>query len=77
MKSYRIIHQILFVFSFVPMMLNLGPWYLMILLPLATLIPYGLNEKAIQRKESAIAAEHSPHCVSTVEHAYNESADPR
>ena len=60
MKSYRIIHQVLFVLAFVPMLLNLGPWYVTILLPLALIVPYGINEMIITRKERSVAARHSP-----------------
>lgn len=73
MKSYRIIHQVLFVLAFVPMLLNLGPWYVTILLPLALIVAYGINEMIITRKERSVAARRSPPYASTIEHAYRES----
>ncbi|UPO76383.1 hypothetical protein [Arthrobacter sp. Helios] len=50
MKSYRIIHQFLFVLAFLPLVLGWGPWYLMTLLPLALIIPYGINEVVIDKR---------------------------
>lgn len=50
MKSYRIVHQILFTLAFIPLVLSWGPWYLMMLIPLALVIPYGINELIIERR---------------------------
>ncbi len=51
MKAYRSVHQGLFVLAFVPMILDWWPFYLALIPPLALIIPYALNERAIERME--------------------------
>ncbi|NJC21409.1 hypothetical protein BJ994_000485 [Arthrobacter pigmenti] len=59
MKAYRTIHQILFVFSFLPMILGWGPWYSTILVPLALIIPFGINEAVLEKRtRNELRAEH-------------------
>ncbi len=72
MKSYRTVHQVLFVLAFIPMLLGLGLWYITILLPLALIVPYGINEMIIARRERVEAEGHSTPLVSAIEHAYRE-----
>ena len=76
MKSYRIIHKVLFVLALIPTVFSLAPWYLTILLPLALIVPYGVNEWAIVRKERSIANARAPY-ISNIEHAYRESPGAR
>lgn len=72
MKFYRIVHQVLFVLAFIPILLDLGPWYITILLPLALIVPYGINEMIIARRERVEAGGRSTPYVSAIEHAYKE-----
>lgn len=76
MKSYRIIHKVLFVLALIPTLFSLAPWYLTILLPLALIVPYGISEWAIARKERSIAKARAPY-IRDIQHAYRESPAPR
>jgi hypothetical protein len=77
MKLYRIIHRVLFILAFIPMLLAVGPWYLTILLPLTVIVPYGINEAVLARKERLLAAGQSTSSVSAIEHAYQEPSNRR
>ncbi|MBM7847000.1 hypothetical protein [Arthrobacter roseus] len=50
MKAYRTVHQVLFVLAFVPMILEWWPFYVALIPPLVLIIPYALNERAIERR---------------------------
>lgn len=52
MKAYRYIHQFLFVLSFLPLVLDIWPFWLALALPIAMVIPFGVNEFVIDRRES-------------------------
>lgn len=67
MKSYRIVHQVLFVLAFLPLVLGWGPWYLMVLLPLALVVPYGINELILARKPQVSGDSRR---TGALEHAY-------
>ncbi len=51
MKGYRYVHSVLFVASFLPLVLSLWPFWQGILLPLIVLIPFSINEIVIDRRE--------------------------
>lgn len=68
MRSYRLVHQFLFVLAFLPLVFSWRPWQLMLLLPLALVVPYGINELVLDRRESRQAK--SPSTLSSIAHAY-------
>ncbi|MDR6640627.1 hypothetical protein [Paenarthrobacter nitroguajacolicus] len=55
MKWYRYVHSVLFVASFIPLVLSLWPFWQGILLPLIVLIPFSINEIVIDRREKRSA----------------------
>ena len=70
MRSYRIGHQVLCVLAFLPLVFSWGPWQLMLLIPLALVVPYGINELMIAKRESREAM--SPAALGSIAHAYRE-----
>ena len=52
MKWYRYIHAILFVASFLPLVLSLVPFWQGIMLPLLVIVPYAINEVVIARRQA-------------------------
>jgi hypothetical protein len=74
MKWYRYVHSVLFVASFLPLVLSLWPFWQGVLLPLITLVPFSINEMVIDRREKR-AAKGRPALVtrqSTLAHAYRD-----
>lgn len=74
MKWYRHVHSVLFVASFLPLVLSLWPFWQGILLPLIVLIPFSINEIVIDRREKR-SAQGRPAQVrrqSTLAHAYRD-----
>ncbi|MET3903105.1 hypothetical protein ABIE35_001669 [Paenarthrobacter sp. 4246] len=74
MKWYRYVHSVLFVASFIPLVLSLWPFWQGIMLPLIVLIPFTINEIAIDRREKR-AQEKTPAQTgrqSTLAHAYRD-----
>ncbi len=51
MKFYRAIHPFLMVLAFVPFIKEWWPFYISLIPPLLLIIPYALNERALERKE--------------------------
>ncbi|MBM7795010.1 hypothetical protein JOE60_003601 [Paenarthrobacter ilicis] len=51
MKWYRYVHSVLFVVSFIPLVLSLWPFWQSIMLPLIALVPFTINEIVIDRRE--------------------------
>lgn len=74
MKWYRYVHSVLFVASFIPLVLSLWPFWQGILLPLIVLIPFSINEIVIDRREkqSAQGAPAQLGRQSTLAHAYRD-----
>ncbi|MCA4133083.1 hypothetical protein [Arthrobacter sp. M4] len=51
MKWYRWVHQLVFAASLVPLLTGVWDLRVRILLPLVALIPYGINESVLDRRE--------------------------
>ncbi|MEJ1114643.1 hypothetical protein WBN73_09095 [Paenarthrobacter sp. CCNWLY172] len=74
MKWYRYVDKVLFVASFLPLVLSLWPFWQGILLPLIVLIPFSINEVIIDRREKQAAEDRTvqPTRRSTLAHAYRD-----
>ncbi|ASN18721.1 hypothetical protein CGK93_02630 [Arthrobacter sp. YN] len=74
MKWYRYAHFVLFVASFLPLVLSLWPFWQGILLPLIVLIPFSINEVVIDRREKRAGQSRSAQArrQSTLAHAYRD-----
>ncbi|WP_152642600.1 hypothetical protein [Pseudarthrobacter chlorophenolicus] len=51
MKWYRYVHPLIFVASFMPLVLSLVPFWQGVVIPLAALLPYAANEIVLARRE--------------------------
>lgn len=51
MKWYRYVHPIIFVASFMPLVLSLVPFLQGVAIPLFALLPYAANEIMLARRE--------------------------
>lgn len=51
MKWYRYVHPLIFVASFMPLVLSLVPFWQGVAIPLAALLPYAANEIVLARRE--------------------------
>ena len=74
MKWYRYVHSVLFVASFIPLVLSLWPFWQGIMLPLIVLIPFTINEIVIDRREKRAQAGRPAQAgrQSTLAHAYRD-----
>lgn len=74
MKWYRYVHSVLFVASFIPLVLSLWPFWQGIMLPLIVLIPFTINEIVIDRREKRTQESRTAQTVreSTLAHAYRD-----
>lgn len=74
MKWYRWAHQLIFAASLAPLLMGVWDVSLRILLPLFVLIPYGINEVVLYRKEKAARARAAElDRTDPMAHAYRES----
>lgn len=51
MKWYRYVHPLIFVASFMPLVLSLVPFWQGVAIPLVALLPYAANEIMLARRE--------------------------
>lgn len=72
MKWYRYVHSVLFVASFLPLVLSLWPFWQGILLPLIVLVPFSINEIVIDRREKTDRAGPPARPQSKLAHAYRD-----
>jgi hypothetical protein len=57
MKWYRYVHPIVFVIAFLPLVMSWVPFWAGILIALAAIVPYAINEIVLDRKEKKLATE--------------------
>ncbi|MFJ4171471.1 hypothetical protein ACIPY3_18360 [Paenarthrobacter sp. NPDC089714] len=60
MTWYRYVHQVVFVASFMPLMLNLVPTWQGVVIPFLAIIPYAANEIWLTRKKDKAKTIDSP-----------------
>lgn len=74
MKWYRYVHSVLFVASFIPLVLSFWPFWRGIMLPLIVLVPCTINEIVIDRREKRTQDSRTAQTVreSTLAHAYRD-----
>lgn len=53
MKWYRHVHQLIFVASFVPLVMSWVPFWLGVVIPLVVIVPYAINEIVLERRAKA------------------------
>lgn len=53
MKWYRYVHPVLFVASFMPLVLSLVPFWQGVAIPLIAILPFAANEILLARREKA------------------------
>ncbi|SDT59852.1 hypothetical protein SAMN04489743_3839 [Pseudarthrobacter equi] len=51
MKWYRYVHPLIFIASFMPLVLSLVPFWQGVAIPLVALVPYAANEILLARRE--------------------------
>lgn len=74
MKWYRLVHAVLYVASFIPLIFSLWPFWHGVALPLLVVIPYSLNEIWLDRKsKSSELLRRGEKPQSPILHAYRES----